>query len=62
MFKIFKRRTKVQRLFEKYNNLLDQAFELSKKNLMASKDKYYEAELVMIELIEEKKYNARRVE
>ncbi len=55
MFEFYSKENRIKRLSEKYDRLLDEAFELSTKNLVASKDKYEEAKLTMVEVLQLKK-------
>jgi TRAP-type mannitol/chloroaromatic compound transport system substrate-binding protein len=56
MFKLFKKKSKVDKLNEKYNALLKEAYELSTSNRMLSDAKTAEANEVLkqIEQIEKK--------
>lgn len=54
MFGLFRRQSKVEKLEKKYERLLDEAFKLSRVNRSAGDEMYYQAELVMTELVAEK--------
>lgn len=56
MFRIFKRKSKKEKLYDKYNKLLQQAHKLSTSNRKASDEKLAEADKVMneIKMIEDK--------
>jgi hypothetical protein len=54
MFNFFKRKTKIQKLQQQYENLMKESFNLSKINRTESDKKFVEAELVMSEI---KKYS-----
>ncbi len=44
MFSLFKKKSAIEKLQEKYNRLMEEAFKLSTSNRMASDAKYAEAE------------------
>lgn len=44
MFSWFKNKSELEKLQEKYNRLMEEAFKLSTSNRMASDDKYAEAD------------------
>lgn len=44
MFSFFKKKSELDKLQEKYNRLMEEAFKLSTSNRMASDAKYAEAE------------------
>lgn len=46
MFGLFKKKTEVEKLQEKYQKLMKEAFDLSKTNRKASDDKYAQADEV----------------
>ncbi|WP_343486550.1 Lacal_2735 family protein [Allomuricauda sp. d1] len=46
MFNLFKKKSEKEKLQEKYQKLMKEAFELSKTNRSASDDKYAEADAV----------------
>jgi hypothetical protein len=46
MFGLFKKKSEREKLAEKYNNLMQEAFELSKINRTASDLKYAEADAI----------------
>jgi len=50
MFGLFKRKTKTEKLEEKYKSLMNDAFKLSKINRSQSDQKYMEADLVLKEI------------
>ena len=50
MFNIFKKKTEKQKLEEKYQKLMKEAFDLSKVNRSASDDKYAEADEIQKQL------------
>jgi len=50
MFKLFKKKSKIDKLNEKYQNLLKEAFELSKINRTLSDQKYAEADKILKEI------------
>lgn len=54
MFGIFKKKSKVEKLQKKYEQLLDEAYRLSKINRSESDKMYSKAELVMNQLVTEK--------
>jgi len=47
MFKLFKKKSKVEQLQSKYQKLMEQAFQLSKSNRMESDKKYAEAQEIL---------------
>jgi len=47
MFGLFKKKTAVEKLNEKYDKLMKESFELSKINRKASDEKYAEADEIM---------------
>lgn len=46
MFGLFKKKTELEKLQEKYQALMKEAFDLSKINRSASDDKYAEADAI----------------
>ena len=50
MFGLFKKKTEVEKLNEKYDQLMKESFELSKINRKASDEKYAEADNIMKEI------------
>ena len=46
MFRLFKKKTELERLTERYNKLMKEAFELSKINRTHSDRKYAEADAI----------------
>jgi len=46
MFGLFKKKTELEKLQAKYEDLMKQAFDLSKINRAASDDKYAEADAI----------------
>lgn len=50
MFGLFKKKTPLEKLEEKYQKLLKEAFDLSKTNRSASDAKYAEADVVLKEM------------
>ena len=54
--KLFKKKTKVEKLQDKYNSLMKEGYRLSKINRTESDKKYFEANelLLEIELLEKK--------
>lgn len=46
MFNLFKKKTETEKLQEKYQKLMKEAFELSKTNRSGSDDKYAEADAI----------------
>ena len=50
MFGIFKKKSKREKLQEKYENLLKESYDLSKTNRKESDKKAYEADLVAKEI------------
>lgn len=50
MFGLFKKKTKIERLTERYDKLMEESFRLSKVNRKASDQKYAEADEVMKEM------------
>ena len=49
MFGLFKKKTEVEKLNEKYDKLMKESFDLSKINRKASDEKYAEADRIMKE-------------
>ena len=47
MFGLFKKKSKEDKLQEKYKSLIDQAFKLSKVNRSQSDQKYFEADEIL---------------
>jgi hypothetical protein len=47
MFGLFKKKTEVEKLNEKYDKLMKESFDLSKINRKASDEKYAEADKIM---------------
>jgi hypothetical protein len=54
MFGLFKRKTTIEKLNDKYKSLIKQAYNLSKTNRSQSDQKYYEAEQILKEIDENK--------
>ena len=50
MFGLFKKKTEVEKLNEKYDTLMKESFDLSKINRKASDEKYAEADKIMKEI------------
>jgi len=50
MFGLFKKKTAVEKLNEKYDQLMKESFDLSKINRKASDEKYAEADAIMKEI------------
>ena len=50
MFGLFKRKTKTEKLNEKYKKLLAEAHQLSSSNRKASDAKQYEAEQILLKI------------
>ena len=50
MFGLFKKKTVVEKLNDKYDQLMKESFELSKINRKASDEKYAEADNIMKEI------------
>jgi len=50
MFGLFKKKTEVEKLNEKYDKLMKESFDLSKINRKASDEKYAEADKIMKEI------------
>ena len=50
MFGLFKKKTEVEKLNEKYDKLMKESFDLSKINRKASDEKYAEADRIMKEI------------
>lgn len=50
MFSIFKKKSELDKLQEKYNRLMEEAFKLSTSNRMASDAKYAEADEIAKQL------------
>lgn len=50
MFGLFKKKTAVEKLNEKYDRLMEEGFKLSKINRKASDEKYTEANEIMKEI------------
>lgn len=50
MFGLFKRKTEKEKLTEKYQKLMKEAFDLSKTNRKASDEKYAEADEIQKKL------------
>jgi len=50
MFGLFKKKTAVEKLNEKYDKLMKESFDLSKINRKASDEKYAEADQIMKEI------------
>lgn len=50
MFGIFKKKSKLEKLQDKYNKLLEEAFNLSRTDRKASDQKTFEAEQVLKEI------------
>jgi hypothetical protein len=50
MFGLFKKKTEVEKLNEKYDKLMKESFDLSKINRKASDEKYAEADQIMKEI------------
>lgn len=50
MFGIFKKKTVLEKLNEKYDQLMKESFELSKINRKASDEKYAEADSILKEI------------
>ncbi|MEO1009853.1 MAG: Lacal_2735 family protein [Bacteroidota bacterium] len=63
MFGLFKKKSEVEKLQEKYQKLMKEAFDLSKSNRSASDDKYAEADAVQkrIEALENKLSNSNEI-
>ncbi len=51
MFELFKKKTEVEKLQEKYKKLMEEAFKLSHTDRKASDDKTAEAEEVMKQIL-----------
>ena len=60
--KLFKGKTKVEKLQDKYDSLMEEAYKLSKVNRTKSDEKTFEANEVLIEIkeLEEELYNKDR--
>jgi hypothetical protein len=50
MLNLFKRKSKAEKLNEKYDKLMEESFNLSKTSRKASDEKFAEAELIMKEI------------
>jgi hypothetical protein len=50
MFGLFKKKTEIEKLNEKYDKLMKESFDLSKINRKASDEKYAEADKIMKEI------------
>jgi len=50
MFGLFKKKTEVEKLNEKYDKLMKESFDLSKINRKASDEKYAEEDKIMKEI------------
>lgn len=57
MFGLFKKKSPLEKLQQRHQKLLEEAFQLSKTNRTASDDKYAEAEAVLKEIEELQKGN-----
>ena len=53
--KLFKRKTELEKLNDKYNSLMEEAYRLSKINRTKSDEKTFEANKVMDEIVRKKK-------
>ena len=53
--KLFKRKTELEKLNDKYNSLMEEAYRLSKVNRTKSDEKTFEANQVMDEIVRKKK-------
>ena len=53
--KLFKRKTELEKLNDKYNSLMEEAYRLSKINRTKSDEKTFEANQVMDEIVRKKK-------
>ena len=60
--KLFKRKTELEKLQDKYDSLMEEAYKLSKVNRTKSDEKTFEANEVLIEIkeLEEELYNKDR--
>ena len=60
--KLFKRKTELEKLNDKYNSLMEESYKLSRTNRTKSDEKTFEADKVMSEIVQLEKdlYNKDR--